>query len=165
MAKPVTVKELTPDVEISADEAAAVGRQIADLETARMAKAAREETARRTSAGQINRLKCIDPHVGMLATYTPTGWMALTPSMCTLNEKCCFDGAEAIGFKQGWDSIPEDLKWRNGTMREYALQQLADHKALRHATGGISHVRTAEEAVAARAERTIPEGFIENPRL
>lgn len=154
--------ELTPE-----EEQQRLSQLVADYEQTKAAKAAREETAAHFERGQIHRMKCVDPHAGKLATWVSLGWVDQTPSMCDADQKCCYDGAEAIGFKGGYDSIPEDLvlPWNGKTARQHAEEVLAQHKALRHATAGPAHVRTPEQARAARAERPMPDTFIENPRL
>lgn len=142
-------------------------RVISDYVQEQEAKAAREVKVGHLDRGQIHRSKVIDPQEGRLATVTPIGWVTLTPSMCQADPKCSFDGAEAIGWKDGYDAIPEDLvlPWNGKTARGFAEETLARHIAVKHSTTGPAHVRTPEQVKIARDERLLPETFIENPRL
>src|SRR5215510_8877697 len=96
--------EFTPE-----EELALMKKAQADYMQSQEAKAAREVTISHTDRGQIHRSKVIDPQEGRLATVTPIGWVTLTPSMCQADPRCSFDGAEATGWANGYDSIPEDL--------------------------------------------------------
>jgi hypothetical protein len=50
--------------------------------------------------------------------------------------------------------------------RAYVLEILRQHKAKHHVMGAQSpHIRTREQAVAARAQREVPDTFVRNPRL
>src|SRR5262245_66171058 len=110
------------------------------------AKAAREVTVSHTDRGQIHRSKVIDPQEGRLATVTPIGWVTLTPSMCQADPRCSFDGAEATGWPNGYDSIPEDLilPWNGQTARWHAENTLARHLARKQSTTGPAHDRPPE---------------------
>src|SRR5262245_39332723 len=154
--------EFTPE-----EELALMKKAQADYMQSQEAKAAREVTISHTDRGQIHRSKVIDPQEGRLATVTPIGWVQLTPSMCTVDPRCSFDGAEATGWPNGYDSIPEDLvlPWNGKTARWHAENTLARHIAVKHSTTGPAHVRTPEQVKVARDERLLPETFIENPRL
>ena len=149
------------------EEQARMKRLMADYIQGQEAKAAREVTVTHIDRGQIHRSKVIDPQEGRLATITPIGWVTLTPSMCQADPRCSFDGAEATGWVNGYDSIPEDLilPWNGKTARWHAENTLARHIAVKHSTTGPSHVRTPEQVKVARDERLLPETFIENPRL
>ena len=140
---------------------------MADYLQEQEAKAAREVKISHIDRGQIHRSKVIDPQEGRLATVTPIGWVTLTPSMCQADPRCSFDGAEATGWANGYDSIPEDLilPWNGKTARWHAENTLARHIAVKHSTTGPAHVRTPEQVKVARDERLLPETFIENPRL
>jgi hypothetical protein len=142
-------------------------RLLADHLQAQEAKAAREVTVSHIDRGQIHRSKVIDPQAGRLQTITPIGWVTLTPSMCQADPRCSFDGAEATGWPNGYDSIPEDLilPWNGKTARWHAENTLARHLAVKHSTAGPSHVRSPEDVKVARDERALPETFVENPRL
>ena len=142
-------------------------RVMADYLQAQEAKAAREVKISHIDRGQIHRSKVIDPQEGRLATVTPIGWVTLTPSMCQADPRCSFDAAEAIGWKDGYDSIPEDLvlPWNGKTARAFAEETLARHLSLRHSTTGPAHIRTPEQVKVARDERLLPDTFVENPRL
>jgi hypothetical protein len=174
MAKPsyVTLKERA-DAEAAAielsleEEQQRMKKLLADHLQEKEAKAAREVKVSHIDRGQIHRSKVIDPQEGRLATVTPIGWVTLTPSMCQADPRCSFDGAEAIGWPNGYDSIPEDLilPWNGKTARWYAENTLERHIVLRHATTGPSHVRTPEQVKVAQNERLLPDTFIENPRL
>lgn len=152
--------ELTPQ-----EEQQRISALLADREAAKLAKEASEAKAIHAERGEIWIEKVIDPHEGRLATVTGS-WQPLTPSMCT-EPRCGYDAAKERGFTNGYDSIPEDLvyPWNNKPARQDAEELLAQHKAVRHATSGPAHIRTPEQARAARAQRPLPEGFIENPRL
>lgn len=174
MAKPsyTTLKERA-DAEAKAtelsleEEQQRMQRLLADHLQQQEAEAARKVKVSHIDRGQIHRSKVIDPQEGRLATVTPIGWVTLTPSMCQADPRCSFDGAEAAGWVNGYDSIPEDmiLPWNGMTARGHAENVLARHIALKHSTTGPAHVRTPEQVKVARDERLLPETFIENPRL
>lgn len=160
--------ELTPQ-----EEQRRIAALIADRERAELAKEAAAAKAYHAERGEIHIKKVIDPHEGRLASVT-SSWMALTPSMCSENAThgygggCGWDAAKEIGFKNGFDSIPEDmtLPWNGKTARQHALEVLAQHKAIAHPTSGsVGHIRTPEQAREVRANRPLPETFVENPRL
>lgn len=153
--------ELTPQ-----EEQRRIARLIAEREMAKLAEDANALKQQRVERGEIWVSKVIDPHEGRLATVTGS-WQPLTPSLCR-EPNCGYDAAKETGFKDGWDSIPEDmvLPWNGRTAREHVEVTLAQHSAIAHPTGGApSHIRTPEQARAARANRPLPETFIENPRL
>jgi len=170
MAK--TIKERTAEetqaLELSLEEEQQrMKRLMSDYLQEQEARAAREVKVTHIDRGQIHRSKVIDPQEGRLATTTPIGWVDLTPSMCQADPRCSFDGAEATGWVNGYDSIPEDLilPWNGKTARWHAENTLARHIAVKHSTTGPAHVRTPEQVKVARDERLLPETFIENPRL
>ncbi len=170
MAK--TIKERTTEeekvLELSLEEEQArMKRIMADYLQEQEAEAARKVKVSHIDRGQIHRSKVIDPQEGRLATVTPIGWVDLTPSMCQADPRCSFDGAEATGWPNGYDSIPEDLvlPWNGQTARWFAENTLARHISVKHSTTGPAHVRTPEQVKVARNERLLPETFIENPRL
>ncbi len=155
-------------VELSLEEEQQRTKKLmADYLQEQEAKAAREVKVSHIDRGQIHRSKVIDPQEGRLATTTPIGWVTLTPSMCQADPRCSFDGAEATGWPNGYDSIPEDLilPWNGKTARWHAENTLARHLAVKHSTTGPAHVRTPEQVKIARDERLLPETFVENPRL
>jgi hypothetical protein len=126
----------------------------------------------REARGVVFIKRVIDPHERPNIQTVTSSWEPLTPSMCTedaLHGKggaCGLDVAKERGFKTGWDEVPEDMMYGDMTMRERLLLDLRQHKSTRHAvSAGNANVRTAEQMRAARAQRPLPEGFIENPRL
>lgn len=160
--------ELTPQ-----EEQRRIAALIADRERAALAQEAAEAKAYHADRGEIHIKKVIDPHEGRLASVT-SFWTTLTPSMCGENANhgygggCGWDAAKEIGFKNGWDSIPEDmvLPWNGKAARQHAQEVLAQHRAIAHPTAGtVGHIRTPEQARAAHANRPVPDTFIENPRL
>lgn len=160
--------ELTPQ-----EEQRRIAALIADRERAKLAEEAAAAKSYHAERGEIHIKKVIDAHEGRLATVT-SFWTTITPSMCAENAThgygggCGWDAAKARGFKNGWDSIPEDmvLPWNGKTARQDVEELLAQHKAIEHPTsGGVSHIRTPEQARAAHANRPVPETFVENPRL
>jgi hypothetical protein len=159
--------EMAPVAALSADEQARIAQQVARLEMQRMAAEAEEAAALHVQRGEILIEKVIDPHAGRLATVH-SYWAPLTPSMCT-HPKCGWDAAAAVGFKLGWDSIPEDMGFdKTHTMREFVLEKLEQHKSIKHPMSGApTHIRTAEQMKerAANRQYAIPEGFVSNPRL
>lgn len=155
---------------LSEEEQSLIAQQIAHEEMKRLAQEEMAAASARAERGEVHRMKTIDAHEGKLATVTSLGWAPMTPSMCTADPNCCFDAAEALGFKGGWESIPITMLSpinHQQLMRDFAVEKLELHKALRHASAGPSHVRTAEQAKAARraSQHPLPEGFIINPRL
>jgi len=129
-----------------------------------------EEQLKHLERGEVFVARAIDPHEGRLMSIT-SGWVPITPSLCTEMGKygggCGYDAAVKCGFKGGWDSIPENsVMPKSGLpVREHVLDILRQHKATQHVSSGPAHVRTPEQARAARAVRPVPETFIENPRL
>jgi hypothetical protein len=153
------------------DEQKRVAALIANREMAKLAQEANETKSGHFERGEMWVSRVIDPHEGKLATITGS-WEPITESMCVeagpRGGGCGWDAAKAVGFKDGWDSIPEDLvlPWNGKTMRAHVLEKLAQHKAIEHPTAGTpGHIRSREQAIAARANRQVPETFIENPRL
>lgn len=137
----------------------AIANEVINREAEFQLNAAREHAER----GEVLTEKVIDPHEGRLATVI-TFWEPLTPSRCDY-PKCSFDAAKAIGFAKGWDSINEAMYVGKTSVRDFALEKLAQHKAIKHMIGAPSHIRTAEEAREARSKVPVPTTFIENPRL
>lgn len=139
-------------------------------ERKRLADAAENEKRQHAERGEVFIARAIDPHAGRLMSIT-SSWEPITPSLCTEMGKygggCGWDAAKACGFKGGWDSIREGvvIPKTGKPAREHVLEQLRQHKAVAHPASGPAHIRTREQATAARAERALPEGFIENPRL
>lgn len=169
MAKKDTKETIVtePDFAIlSAEEQTALARQQARLEMDRLAAEAEAAAAEHLERGEILVERVIDPHEGRLATVLAF-WKPLTPSLCQ-EPRCGYDAAEAVGFKEGWDSIPEDMPFdKTQNMREFVLQILARHKSIRHPSSAPKHIRTAQEAEAARKAPRYqrPEGFITNPNV
>lgn len=173
MAKAVTVteiKELGQDV-VPVDEQQRIGALIANREVARLAQEMSAAKDTHFERGEMWVSRVIDPHEGKLATITGS-WEPITESMCTETGPrgggCGWDAAKEVGFKDGWDSIPEDLvlPWNGKAARAHVLEKLAQHKAIAHPTAGTpQHIRTRNQAIAARANRPLPETFVENPRL
>lgn len=173
VAEGVTIAEVEelPQAVAPVDEKQRIAALIANREMSQLAQEMGEVKAEHFRRGEMWVSRVIDPHEGKLATVTGS-WEPITESMCTeagpRGGGCGWDAAKEVGFKDGWDSIPEDmvLPWRNQTMREFVLEKLAQHKALAHPTAGTpSHIRSRDQAIAARANRPIPETFVENPRL
>jgi hypothetical protein len=152
--------ELTPE-----EEGQRIAALIADREQARLAAEANAVKQERAERGQKLVRRVIDPHEGRLATVT-SSWETLTPSMC-LDADCNYDAAKERGWKNGYDSIPEDLvlPWNNKSARQDAEDLLAQHVAIAHSSAGPAHIRTPEQVRAIRAQRPVPETFVTNPRL
>ncbi len=152
--------ELTPQ-----EEQQRIATLIAEREMARLAAEANDAKTIHAERGEKWIERVIDPHEGRLATITGS-WEPLTPSLCQ-EPRCPYDAAKEMGFKDGYDSIPEDLvlPWNGKTARQHAEAVLAQHVAIKHPTGAATHIRTPEQTRAARANRPLPEGFISNPRL
>lgn len=151
---------------LTEEEQLALSRQRQRLEMDRAAEAAEEAAALHLERGEILVEKVIDPHEGRLATVSAY-WKPVTPSLC-LEPKCGYDAAEAVGFAEGWDSIPEDMPFdQTQSMREFVATILERHKSIRHPSSAPKHIRTAEQAMAARrAQRYArPEGFVTNPKI
>jgi hypothetical protein len=170
-AAAVTVTEAPgADIEITFDEQRQVAAQVERMEMAALAKLADEEKAAHAERGEVYIAKVIDPHERKLATVVGS-WEPITPSLCIeaashgYGGGCGWDAAKEVGFKSGWDSIPEDMRFGTQSMREFVLEKLAQHKSIKHVTSGPTHIRTPERAKAERAKRPLPEGFVENPRL
>lgn len=139
-------------------------------ERKRFADAAKEEQLKHLERGEVFIARAIDPHEGRLMSIT-SGWVPITPSLCTEMGKygggCGWDAAVKCGFKGGWDSIHENMVMPKSGLpaRQHVLEILRQHKATQHVGSGPAHIRTPEQARAARAVRALPETFIENPRL
>lgn len=139
-------------------------------ERKQLAAQADDEKLKHLERGEVFISRAIDPHVGRLMSIT-SSWEPVTPSLCTEMGKygggCGWDAAVKCGFKGGWDSIRESMVMpKSGKpAREHVLEVLRQHKAVAHPSAGPAHIRTREQAVAARAERALPETFIENPVL
>lgn len=131
---------------------------------------AEEEQFKHLERGEVFVARAIDPHEGRLMSIS-SGWVPVTPSLCTEMGKygggCGYDAAVKCGFKGGWDSIRENMVMPKSGLpaRQHVLEILRQHKATQHVASGSAHVRTREQAIAARAVRPVPETFIENPRL
>lgn len=157
-------------VEVTDDEQRHVAAVVEDYHMRQLAKEADAIKMQHHERGEAHVTRVIDPHEGRLASVT-SSWVPITPSMCTESAlhgrggACGWDAAKELGFSAGWDSIPEDLRYGDVLMRDYALEKLRQHKSIRHVTSGPAHIRTPEQARAARANRPLPETFIENPRL
>lgn len=155
--------------EISMDEQKRLAAQIVQDERAKLAQEAQEAKAAHAERGEVFIARAIDPQAGRLMSIT-SSWEPVTPSLCTEQGQygggCGWDAAKARGFKNGWDSIPENMVFDGKPVREIVLKDLEHHKALKHVTsGGVAHVRTPEQMRKAREQRPVPDTFIENPRL
>lgn len=162
-AAAVTETDLSP---LSEEEGAQLARHQAKLEMDRLAKEAEEAASEHLERGEILVERVIDPHEGRLATVL-SYWRPLTPSLCP-EARCGYDAAEAVGFREGWDSIPEDMPFdQKQSMREFVVTILERHKSIRHPASAPKHIRTAEEAAAARRapRHPRPEGFVTNPNV
>jgi hypothetical protein len=170
-AASVAVVEAPVDVELTLDEQAKLAAQIERHENAKLAEAAEAEKAAHAERGEVWISRVIDPHEPPRLQTITGAWEPITPSLCTESALhgrgggCGWDAAREMGFKGGWDSIPEDLMYGDITVRELALEKLRQHQSIKHVTSGPAHIRTPEQAKAVRAQRPLPEGFIENPRL
>lgn len=139
-------------------------------ERKQLAAEAEDEKLKHLERGEVFIARAIDPHVGRLMSIT-SSWEPITPSLCTEMGKygggCGYDAAVKCGFKGGWDSIhPSAIMPKTGKpARDHVLEILRQHKAVAHPAAGPAHIRTREQAKAARAERALPETFVENPRL
>ena len=163
----VAVAEAPESVTTLEDIAAFAARD----ERKRLADEAESEQLKHLERGEVFISRAIDPHEGRLMSIT-SAWVPITPSLCTevgsYGGGCGYDAAVECGFKGGWDSIRENMVMPKSGLsaRQHVLEILRQHKAKRHiASGQAAHVRTREEAIAARARREVPETFIENPRL
>lgn len=160
------VEAETVPVELSPEEEAQrIHALIHEREMAALAAEAEAKKSIHAERGEKWVRRVIDPHEGRLATVTGS-WEPITPSLC-LEPDCSYDAAKELGFKNGYDAIPEDLvlPWNGKTARVHAEEVLRQHLAIKHPTGGPAHIRTPEQARAARANRPLPEGFVTNPRL
>ena len=172
LAGGVTVREVEdiPQAAGPVDDQERLNALIANEEMKKLAAIAEATRGSRFERGEMCIFRVIDPHEGKLATIT-SSWEPITESMCTeagdRGGGCGWDAAKAVGFKDGWDSIPEDmmLSWKGVSARAHVLEKLAQHKAVAHPTAGPKHIRTPDQAIAARANRPLPETFVENPRL
>lgn len=158
----------TDEVEISMEERRKLAAQIAHAERARLAQEANKARDEHIERGECFIARAIDPHAGRLMTIT-SSWEPITPSLCTEQGNygggCGWDAAKMHGFTGGWDTIPENMTFNGQLVRDYVLEKLEQHKALRHVTNGPTHVRTPEQIRKAREQRPVPDTFIENPRL
>lgn len=147
-----------------------VAELAASDERKRLANEAEKEQLKHLERGEVFIARAIDAHEGRLMSIT-SSWVPITPSLCTEMGKygggCGYDAAVKCGFKGGWDAIRENMVMPKSGLpaREHVLEILRQHKATQHVTSGPAHVRTREQAIAARATRAVPETFIENPRL
>lgn len=151
------------DREIPVIEQVDLSLAIANELLEKQSQNALEEAKNHKERGEILTEVVIDPHEGRLATII-SYWETLTPSRCDY-PRCSFDAAKAIGFKDGWDSIDELMYVGKTNVRDFAIEKLAQHKAIKHSIEAPKHIRTAEEARAARGKIPAPDTFIENPRL
>jgi len=116
---------------------------------------------------QILVHRVIDPHEPVRLQTVIHQWVNITPSICC-EPDCGYDAAKAHGFVNGWDAIPPVMQYDSKrTVRQFVLETLGKHKAIRHQTVEPKHIRTAVQAKKAKEQRQhqIPGGFITNPNL